>query len=263
MLGKLIKYDLNYIARKMFPFLLFALISSVVLTIANVIQRQFQINAVLPSLMILFGFTTIISLVGLTIVSVIMPAYRFYTNVLKDEGYLTNTLPISKTNLVLSKLLAGMITVAITYIIISIITFLLFRVNIDGYTLNHVITYQIYGNFSFTKIMVLIFLVFVTQMTSFIAFIIAALSVGHSYDNNKLVKSVLFGIIFYVAMQILAGIVVAIIIWAPNHGYDSMMFDGQGAISLILYLSMFVNLIFISVFFFISKKFIGNKLNLE
>jgi len=262
MLGKLIKYDLNYIFRKMFPFLLFAIISSIVLTIANLLQRQFQINAVLPSLMVLFGFTTIISLVGLSIVAVIMPAYRFYTNVLKDEGYLSNTLPISKSNLVLSKLLSGMITVALTFIVISILTFLLFRLNIDGYTLNNVITYQVYGDFSFTKTMVLIFLVFITQMTAFIAFIVAALSVGHSYDNNKLVKSVLFGIIFYVGMQIIAGIVMAIILWGPNDGYNAML-DGQGAISLILYLAMIVNLLFITVYFFISKYFITNKLNLE
>ncbi|MGL6174678.1 MAG: hypothetical protein ACRC1P_08745 [Cellulosilyticaceae bacterium] len=104
MLSKLLKYELKATARTFIPMyialIIFAIIQRVIgrETIGNFEELNFAGEITTIVIVALF-----IALVVITIVVVIQ---RFYKNLLRDEGYLMMTLPVSTRKLILSKLLA-------------------------------------------------------------------------------------------------------------------------------------------------------------
>lgn len=105
MLGKLIKHEFR--ATSLFCGLLFAgLIALAALSrLFMLLERQLELFS-LP-LGITFGLYCVFAFASMTIVYVII-ARRFYVNVYGDEGYLTLTLPVKRSYIILSKLIVGM-----------------------------------------------------------------------------------------------------------------------------------------------------------
>lgn len=131
MLGKLLKYEVKSTARIVLPLCGLVLVLSGIMRGAysllfhlsdsnwNLIWNS-PLSLVLPLGISLFG----ILITGVFVTIGIITIYRFYKNLLGDEGYLMFTLPVTTHQNVLSKLLvsmlwslAAMLTVALTMIV--------------------------------------------------------------------------------------------------------------------------------------------------
>ncbi len=114
MLGKLIKYDLKSTSKVLILVHAFLLLSAFLMRIF--MTGQIQLEDVEDSSNILMALTILLySLIvmGASFATSIIIAVRFYKNLFSDEGYLTNTLPVSRGILLLAKTISGGIWTAV------------------------------------------------------------------------------------------------------------------------------------------------------
>ena len=110
MLGKLMKHEFRATARIMLP-VMGAMVALALL--ANLSIRGLAGNlSDVPMLRILFTLIIIffsVAVVATAVMSLVIMVSRFYRNLLKDEGYLMFTLPVSVHELIWSKLIVSLV----------------------------------------------------------------------------------------------------------------------------------------------------------
>ena len=131
MFAKLLKYDL----RAVIKYWWIAAVSSLGLSVIggvciNIITVDYTSFQALQSIAILGLVISIIGLCVFGVLSEILILVRFYKNFFSDEGYLTFTLPVRKTQLLNSKLLMSVIFTASATLVILFDIFLMLAVGI-------------------------------------------------------------------------------------------------------------------------------------
>ena len=108
MLRKLIKHELRATGRVMLPLLAIVLVAAVGGNISTYRLLETQ-SGVLNTLgiLLLMGYT--IAFVASGVMAFVLMVQRFYKNLLRDEGYLTMTLPVSVHEHIWAKLLTSLI----------------------------------------------------------------------------------------------------------------------------------------------------------
>ncbi len=118
MLKKLLKYDLKSIFKLWW---IAAAASVLVATIAGVFISPMINGKDLPDFAplmgIFFWMLFMMSLTALILLSEVLIFIRFYKNFFSDEGYLTFTLPVKRSELLNSKLISGVLTTAASYVV--------------------------------------------------------------------------------------------------------------------------------------------------
>ncbi len=123
MLGKLLKHEFRATGRTMLPVYGAVVVLAV---LANVSIRMLSGN-VGPLLSIFFGLIVAafgICVVAAGVMTLVLMVKRFYTNYLKDEGYLMHTLPVSVHGLVWSKMIVSIVWFAATFAVIGLVLLL-------------------------------------------------------------------------------------------------------------------------------------------
>ena len=107
MLRKLLKYDFKYI----FKIWLALSVLSVPMSAFGGYCGPMSIHGSEFEGFFIFGtIVSILVIVGVAVIPFVMSLYRFYLNLYTDEGYLTFTLPVKKSDLLLSKFIFSMST---------------------------------------------------------------------------------------------------------------------------------------------------------
>ncbi len=117
MLRKMLKYDIKAMAQTFLPFYAVILIMSVLNSIFINFDWLYGIvggSTILVGLFIALGVTTLVLIVT-----------QFYKNVLGDQGYLTNTLPVSVDTIICSKLISAALWICLSGIVAMIVGFIL------------------------------------------------------------------------------------------------------------------------------------------
>lgn len=133
MLGKLFKYDMKALLRILLPLhgavLLLGVVSSVCGFIGYTVGEASYSSSSASSafsasmaLLMIFGLMAIFSAMVATLVIII---HRFYKNLFTDEGYLTFTLPVTANQILLSKVLAGLLWLFIDAVVITVCSMLI------------------------------------------------------------------------------------------------------------------------------------------
>ena len=123
MLGKLLKHEFRATGRLMLPALGAVLVLAV---LANFSIRFIQVTDS-TFLTILFGLVIGafgIGMIAATVMTLVLMILRFYRNLLRDEGYLMHTLPVSVHELVWSKLIVSLVWFAVTGLVICLVVIL-------------------------------------------------------------------------------------------------------------------------------------------
>lgn len=133
MLGKLIKYDLKAIKKVFLPFIIVVLSLSLVIpfSIRTAVFANYR-NTISPNIGwgLLFIFDTIVIILGsigffASILIIFIAVYEhYYKNLFSDEGYLTFTLPASRSQILFSKTVASLVWTLIGAFCLSIGVFL-------------------------------------------------------------------------------------------------------------------------------------------
>ena len=260
MLGKVLKYDLKALCRYLIP--LYAVLFGLGIMIRLLgFFDNVSIIAIICGLMI-------VALVVLSCLSFVLNgifSVKYYLeNLFKDEGYLTHTFPVKKGTLLFSKVLASLVTFSMTALVLIISLIVAFYQKGLFVDVVKVLNLSIYGMTVYEFLLFMIVYGIIGYVAT-ILMVYAAIAIGYSRSSNKLVSSVVWGLIFYFVMEFLyLGLLGIIMIINPTFisNLDNSVFMMK---DLIIFFSIFMvfTALIGGVYYYISYRFMDKKLNLE
>lgn len=191
MLGKLLKYDLKNMLKFLSVFYIIALVISIPTRIFLGYSTPLILNIIGK---VLSG--TLIAIFCNILINCLMRSWikSFIYGIYGDEGYLTNTLPVTKAEIYLSKFLCAVISTALSIAVIFACTFIAYYTEERWALLKSIIP-----SLRFAAI----FLgVCCLEFLSLIQCGFTGAIIGHRQNRGKKGFSVLFGFITYTAWQL-------------------------------------------------------------
>ena len=219
MLGKLMKHELRATAHAMLPIigemLLVAVMGNVCVRLGNGHDLPAAVNIIIMLVMVLF----FVGIFAIGLVTVYMMVRRFRDNLLRDEGYIMHTLPVSVHAQIWSKVLVSALWYALAAVtIVAAVVLLTFDAD----------TLKVIGDLFRTlrlvdariaeiviECLAMLVLASLTMSLSFDA----ALSVGHSFARHKMAASVATYIGLLILGQIALGFAARLTVMTNFYGY--------------------------------------------
>ena len=264
MLGKLLKYELKATSRVFIPLYIAILVVSIV----NGLSLNLEIFNIQ-------GLATIILMclfISLFVITIVVTIQRFNKNLLKDEGYLMFTLPVSSKYLVLSKYLTSLIWTFLSFIVALLSFTIIFTIATYGdfnysYFINefnllfsNMLNLNILGQF------IKIILLMIISYTIFIFNVYLSLSIGQLPIFNRFRNISSF--IGFLVINLLISYVQNIVdnAFVNIEAIDNINYAINSVTSIVskgLNIAIVINLIIILVLFFATTYILDKKLNLE
>lgn len=269
MLRKLMKYEFKATGRILIPLygalLLFALINRFLFrgNLDESISKAFGSFGTLANFITVFAYGC--TMAAVFVVTFFIIVQRFYKNILGDEGYLMNTLPIKPYINIVNKILVSVIWTIISCFV-AFLSLLILFVNFNDITsiLPELIpslkkVYNYYGSAPY-----LLFFEFcltaLVQLTKSITMIYAAMSIGHLFNKSK----ILFSIVAFIGLNIISNSINSIFLYIGTQGnFPQISSNRVIVLGGFLSVYMFVQLIYFIIYFFITNYILTKKLNLE
>lgn len=200
MLGKLFKQEWRALTKILLPInILLILITAA----GSIILRSFNYDPDNSSTASMMQFTLFITFYIVALICVTCGAFiylfvRYYKTMYSDEGYLTNTLPLSTHTLIIGKVLASSLWLFITYSItcISVILLVFSQLNtaargeVYAELLNLIDQYNRYAPISFGPLAVISILIYSASMIYSVLFMYASMAIGQLFHKHKVIGSI-------------------------------------------------------------------------
>ena len=268
MLGKLLKYELKATSRVFIPLYIAILIVSIV----NGLSLNLEILNIQ-------GLATIVLMclfISLFVITIVVTIQRFNKNLLKDEGYLMFTLPVSSKHLILSKYLTSLIWTFLSFVVAFLSFTIIFMIPTYKYfdfsyfikefnlLFSNMLNLNILGQF------IKIILLMIISYTIFIFNVYLALSVGQLPIFNRFRNVCSF--IGFLVINLLISYAQNIVSLFVNdasvniEAIDNINYAISSVTSIVskgLNIAIVINLIIILVLFFATTYILDKKLNLE
>lgn len=263
MLGKLIKYEWKSMGRILFPLfgitLFMSLLSGVGLKYWDSLSKITFMNMLVIVIGVLFAVIIFATLAGPFVVSI----YRFKKNLFDGEGYLMNTLPVSSEQNIVAKMIVSVIFEILAFVAATLsgLVFSAVLSYIDAGAIIHSIyneilpyvTPDMYG--ASLELAVLCIAGFV----AFNSAIYAAIAIGHSAAERKVLKSVGAYVLIYMATQIVSGtVIIPLAARMEAGGMNPVRF-----MELVFALAILIEVVYSLVWFAVTDYFMKKKLNLQ
>ena len=254
MLGKLLKYEIKATSRILLPLYLVLFVVAVV----NRVLNPFEILENAQG----FNIQILINILSIILYFIIM-IQRFYKNFLGDEGYLSFTLPVETWKHVLSKLLASMMWIILS--ILAVMASIIIIADIDSLMSGFSTFLEEIGTTFGSGIYIMLPIYMLSGLTLAILVIYNSISIGHHFQNHKVLASFATFGVFYLFTQIV--LVIMLMIYVTMN-YGSLAAAPINATTVpnagILLGTVIAILLLMCIGHFISTNyFLKNKLNLE
>ena len=271
MLGKLLKYELKATSRVFIPLYIAILVVSIV----NGLSLNLEILNIQ-------GLATIVLMclfISLFVITIVVTIQRFNKNLLKDEGYLMFTLPVSSKHLVLSKYLTSLIWTFLSFIVALLSFTIIFTIATYGdfnysYFINEFnLLFSNISNILGTTILSEFFkivLLIIISYTIFIFNVYLSLSIGQLpiFNRFRNVSSFIGFLVINLLISYAQNIVSLFVNDASVNieAIDNINYAISSVTSIVskgLNIAIVINLIIILVLFFATTYILDKKLNLE
>ena len=263
MLRKLLKYDLNYMIRNMSVFYILIIFFSILTRILFSLEQTIIIG-ILSQISVGFLFAFVANI----LINTIMRSWvRFSNSIYKDEAYLTHTLPVTKNDIYNSKFIQTLIFFVIGFVIILVSLFITYYTKDRWFALKGLISNIINGleiN-TLTFVMGIIGILFV-EIFNAIQCGFLGIILGNRRNNNKLLFSVIFGILSYFISQGLV-LFLIFIVGLFNKGimniFTSNIMMSIDTFKLFIFLVIIIYLLIIVFMSVVCKYMLNKGVNLE
>lgn len=269
MLGKIIKHEF----KATYKGYLLLFISLFTITALNKTTEYVPLDNTIWNIIKMFLYAAwIILLMFMVMGAMLLAVVRFYKTMVKDEGYLTHTLPVKKSQLIIGKFITSLIWMIVSFIIMIISIFL--GAMSTGFMNDIINIINEFGNLLSENPEIIIHIVLVLVMlisacgASIFQFY-ASISLGQMF-GRKLAGSVLFYFVINYAISILSIITMFIVPdfvgrmndTAGLSTYDMMTQEGIVFDELMIMMIIW-QIICMAVCYFITNYRLSKKLNLE
>lgn len=261
MLTKLMKYDLKSLYKFMVPCYLVTLLVSLLSRGAYYASKSIALLQI-PYSFILCLYVVII--ICVPIASCVISFIKFYNNLIKDEGYLMNTLPVKKSSLIISKLLSFII-VFITSVLVSVIAIAIGMLGV--YFDIHDVTEAISTLIEFIDNTFIVLII----LNSFIGVIMQqlmiylAISFGQRHNKNKGLFSFVYMIAIYYVTQIITSIVILIPMYLNSSWkvYLEQDMPPMKVLNTFILIALLLSVVLSGIYYILTKNNMEKRLNLE
>lgn len=260
MLAKLLKHDIKKTSRSLVVYYGILLLLAIGTRLLEWLSSIFKPVGSLYALII---FAFVLALIGIFFYTFALSIISFYKEFIKDEGYLMHTLPVSKNQLVGSKLLTAIIAMIVTFVLSILALGIAFYTPhcLDEViaTLQALIQKQL--GVSFELVMIGFLLYMLLSYIYQILFFYLSIALGQTRSANKLMYSVVFGIALNVVIQIIMTLMLlAISLFEPAVLGSELTVEAFGWVMIP---STIMTLALAVAFFFATGYIFKRKLNME
>lgn len=207
----------------------------------------------------------IIAIIGAGITTFICLIYCFYKSMVSKESYLTHTLPVSTSSLLISKGLVALVWSVVSFIM-TILSIGVFTKIVVGWSTHDVIT-AIDNTFrelhvqGITAAHITLFAVAILlSYISSITMIGASFAIGHRMSGHPILGAIVSYIGIYVVLQTVTSIFLGVFSGLRLINLNNM--ETPGAFYLLLAFLIVYNVITSIIFFFIAHYMFKKKLNI-
>lgn len=201
MLSKLLRHEFRATGRIMLPVYALLLVSCGGCTLFGRLLGRYPESTVLSVVQTVFATLFGVTTFGMLLLTLVLMVYRFYKNLMTDEGYLMFTLPVSRSQLIWSKLLVSLVWSVLSTVLAALAWMaeisVVGRENVFSLIAQGLrsLRQHLSGNLTGCAAALV-----VLCLVSFLKFY-AAISLGHSFSNHKVLLSVVFYIGFGIVTQ--------------------------------------------------------------
>lgn len=264
MMRKLLKYDLRANMK------IFILIWPAMLLFAG-LQRlllNFHYEGALASALItLLTTLMVLSMLAAFTLCFVICIIRFYSGLLRREGYLMFTLPVKPWQLLLSKFLTALFTLAVTAVLSYGGIALMFSGTTGVQQLLHGIK-EFFGALSFGPALLFVLLM-LAALANMILRVYFVSCLGHLFRRMRIFFSILFYYIITILIQVAAMVAIMSIAILPADSWLCSLAQWFGtlgansALSLVFGGLLLLNIVAGCVYFFVSEVILRKRLNLD
>ena len=261
------KYELKATARTLIPLyialLAFAIINKIF--IGTGLADKLEGFGSIPFILSIFGYGC--TMAAVFIVTFFVIIQRFYKNLLGDEGYLMNTLPVSTITNITSKIsIATFWNIVSGFVAVLSIIIMAFKPDTFGDFFRELFKSlsQGYDKFGIQLYIVIIeaIIAILISLIKSLTMIYASISIGHLFSKHRILSS--FGAFIVLnlitgAISSALGIGFSFFNWKNIFSQSESLFP----IHMILGFVILFNLVFFIAYFIITNYILKNKLNLE
>lgn len=269
MLKKLMKHEFRATGRIMLPLLLLVLVFAVGGNIAvnSLLETG---NRVLNTLGIVLLTAFVIAIMTSCAVSFVLMVQQFYRNLLRDEGYLSMTLPVSVHEHIWAKLLVSLIWwLAVGAVSALALFILVFRLDVLQW-IGELLSHLRFGNLPLDSLPhILLFCLELALLTAAVGACIclhfyAAMSVGHSFTHHKEALSVAAFFVLSMLLSFLQRIFMLGANLLPLESLSAWLqgLSGPAPMHLALLTAVASMSIWAAIYYAITAYFLKNRLNL-
>jgi len=274
MLGKLIKHETRATSRIFLPLygalLILTIFTKLVMAIgAPDFFSEAASNNRVAEIILGISFTLyFILIVGICVMTMVMIIQRFYKNLFTDEGYLMFSLPVKTWELVLSKLLVGMIWSAVCTVMI-VLTFFIFSLGtFSMMELSQAIRsaysmFYLQTGMELNLFMAELALFILVNTVASILMIYVAIAIGQLFSQHRIVAAFGAYIVITIALQIIGSVFMAVL---AIGNLENLVLNGRDAMTTIHWLingSTVLNVLFGIAFYYGTQSIMKKCLNLE
>ena len=265
MFGKLLKYDFRSMLKQ------FAFIWPAALGLALV--NRFTLNSFVTSVsetrQTISGIAMVVYiavLIAMFVIALIFTIQRFSKGLLGDEGYLMHTLPVRPWQLIGSKLLCVVITTFLSVVVALLSVLVLVPWKMEdfqeifkglGYIFRHWNTQAFHGILAVLELCLVMMMSFAVGYLQ----IYLALSIGHLFNKNRTVMSVIAFILVNTVVNALGARVLMPFFERISNVIDGL--SGAAGFHSIMWIIISGALVLCAIYFAGTEFILRRKLNLE
>lgn len=275
MLGKLIKHETRATSRIFLPLygalLILTIFTKLVMAIGapDFFSEAASNNNNVAEIILGISFTLyFVLIVGICVMTLVMIIQRFYKNLFTDEGYLMFSLPVKTWELVLSKLLVGMIWSAVCTVMI-VLTFFIFSLGaFSMMELSQAIRsaysmFYLQTGMELNLFMAELVLFILAETVASILMIYVSIAIGQLFNQHRIVAAFGAYIVITIAIQIIMSIAMAVF---AIGNLENMVLNSSEAVTTIEWLingSSILNVLMGIGFYYVTHTIMKKRLNLE
>ncbi len=269
MVKKLFKHEMIYYVRSLLPMYIILCGISIIGRLIAILENESLTYSLIRGSSVFMLVISILTVLGLNLAFVII---RFYKNLFTGEGYLTLTLPITYNQHLIVKSVTAFITMVVSFIV-SVISVCIFTV---GDWLNEILKAGAYLydkaaeklSWHLDVYILQIFLLIMVVTATGILLYYMCISIGQCSRKNRILAAVGAYFAIYVVYQIIStffSIIFTVVLATDLEEFFMNLSKDEifTAVHIILLVVTVISAALAVVYFFVSKKILTKKLNLE
>ena len=272
MLGKLLKHEFRATGRIMLPLIGAELLLSILAGLSVRGLDRIQNMSFLGTTYILTLIVFFLGLFAVGVVALVLMIQRFYRNLLRDEGYLAMTLPVSVDEHIWSKLIVSFVWFAAVAVLSVLAMLVMMAVGSKISFLGDVNFRELFdmlregirvvgaGNLWLFVLEGLLLCFLASASTCLRCY--SALAIGHSAANHKLLLSFVAYIVIGIAVSVVQNSLMIGILPRIDPGMILSGLTSAAQVHAYIGAGIVAAALYCALFYFLTRWFMKNKLNL-